>query len=68
MWGAAVLPVARQDIKEWPIAHSELDEHYKKIFEFMPLSGGEDDYQNKNIAHNTNCQHQAETRSVSNHL
>ena len=44
VWGAAVLPVARQDIEEWPIAYSELDEHYRKIFEFMPLSGGDHDY------------------------
>lgn len=56
VWGAAVLPVARQDIKEWPIAHSELDEHYKKIFEFMPLSGGEDDYHGLLPPHTTNIE------------
>ncbi|MBT5716210.1 MAG: hypothetical protein HOI70_04800 [Opitutae bacterium] len=44
VWGAAILPVAQQDVREWPIAYNELDEHYRKIFEFMPLSGGDNDY------------------------
>lgn len=56
VWGSSVLPTARQDIKEWPIAYSELDEHYKKIFQFMPLSGGEDDYDGLLPTHTNNIE------------
>lgn len=44
VWGAAVLPVTKEDILEWPIEHSELDPHYRKILDFMPLSGGHQDF------------------------
>jgi len=41
VWGAAVLPYEQQEMRDWP--KIRLEPYYKKVFEFMPLSGTHDD-------------------------
>ena len=41
-WGASVLPYNDTDISDWPIKNYHLKNHYKEIFEYMPLSGSND--------------------------
>jgi choline dehydrogenase-like flavoprotein len=42
-WGAAVLPADASDLSpDWPAATARLDEHYRAIFRWLPLSAGRD--------------------------
>jgi ferredoxin len=43
VWGGAMLPYRSADIEEWPVSLAELDPHYRKVLEKVPLSGRHDD-------------------------
>jgi choline dehydrogenase-like flavoprotein len=43
VWGAAILPFRKKDIKDWPKKCSALSKHYEKILAFLPCSGPVDD-------------------------
>lgn len=42
-WGAAVLPADTADLATWPREAARLDEHYRAVFRWLPLSAGEGD-------------------------
>jgi choline dehydrogenase-like flavoprotein len=41
IWGTAVLPVAACDMADWPFAAAELEPHFRKIAQLIPIAGGE---------------------------
>jgi len=41
VWGAASLPVADCDIKDWPLTRQDLEPYYREILNWMPVSGGD---------------------------
>lgn len=43
VWGAAVLPFRQEDIADWPVTADDLAPHYRAVFDFVPLSGRQDD-------------------------
>ncbi len=43
VWGAAVLPFARDDFADWPISLDELAPYYRAVVGFMDLAGADDD-------------------------
>jgi choline dehydrogenase-like flavoprotein len=42
-WGAAMLPLRRRDLAEWPIALEELEPHYRAVLRFVPLAAERDE-------------------------
>src|ERR1700722_7260518 len=38
VWGATMLPLRASDISDWPIALSDLDEHYRPVPEIMEIA------------------------------
>jgi len=42
IWGAGILPMYPEDMAGWPIKFADLEEHYKNVLSYMPLSGGHD--------------------------
>lgn len=43
VWGAAIMPYLEADCEDWPLNYSELEPYFKKVLEFMPLAGYNDD-------------------------
>jgi choline dehydrogenase-like flavoprotein len=41
-WGAAILPFAQDDLAGWPIALGDLEEHYRAVLRYLPLTGARD--------------------------
>lgn len=42
LWGRGVLPLSETDLEEWPLTKTELQDSYRRIMHFMPLSGHRD--------------------------
>ena len=42
LWGRLMMPLTKNDIKEWPLAEKSLDKYYKEILKFVPLTGRKD--------------------------
>jgi ferredoxin len=42
IWGAGLLPMLSEDMKDWPVTIDELQPHYRSVLKFMPLSGRQD--------------------------
>lgn len=42
-WGAALLPTATCDMREWPFGRNRLAKYYKKVLSSLPLTGGVDE-------------------------
>jgi len=42
VWGSAILPFRQDDMRDWPVTASQLAEHYRSVFQFMPLAGRRD--------------------------
>lgn len=40
IWGGAVLPVSPTDMTDWPISVSELAPYFRKVAQYLPISGG----------------------------
>ena len=38
VWGASQLPACAEDIADWPIGLSDLEPHYRAVFDFMPTT------------------------------
>jgi choline dehydrogenase-like flavoprotein len=38
-WGAALLPTATCDMKDWPFGRARLSKYYKKVLSTLPLTG-----------------------------
>jgi hypothetical protein len=47
VWGAAILPYTDESLKKWPISVNALEESYKNILRYIPLSGELDGLQDK---------------------
>ncbi|MGI8508466.1 MAG: hypothetical protein ACR2MQ_03985 [Gemmatimonadaceae bacterium] len=43
VWGSAVLPYRDHDLAAWPIKVRDLEEHYRAVLRFMPISSVHDD-------------------------
>jgi choline dehydrogenase-like flavoprotein len=43
VWGATMLPLRQEDISDWPIKRSDLDEHYRAITQTTELAARRDD-------------------------
>jgi len=42
VWGASQLPARAEDIADWPIGISDLEPHYRAVFDFMPTTAQTD--------------------------
>jgi choline dehydrogenase-like flavoprotein len=42
-WGASMLPVRTQDIRDWPITLNELVPHYEAVLRFVPMAAERDE-------------------------
>lgn len=42
VWGGALLPLAADDLADWPLAPGSLDPHYATVLSMLPLSAEED--------------------------
>jgi choline dehydrogenase-like flavoprotein len=42
-WGASVLPVRQDDIRDWPLTLGELVPHYEAVLRFMPIAAEHDE-------------------------
>lgn len=43
IWGAAMLPADIKDLDTWPVKTRNLDKHYKRVLQEMPLTGEDGD-------------------------
>lgn len=43
VWGASLLPVHPDDIRDWPFPHADLVPHYRAIFDWLPTAAGAPD-------------------------
>jgi len=43
VWGASLLPVSPDDIRDWPFPYEDLVPHYRAIFDWLPTAAGEPD-------------------------
>ncbi len=43
VWGAGVLPYTADDMAAWPIGPDNLAEDYRRVFEFVPQAGEDDE-------------------------
>jgi choline dehydrogenase-like flavoprotein len=41
IWGAAVLPTDACDMADWPLSRGEMEPHFRRIAEMLPICGGE---------------------------
>jgi len=42
VWGASQLPSRAEDIADWPVSISDLEPHYRAVFDFMPTTAVQD--------------------------
>jgi choline dehydrogenase-like flavoprotein len=42
-WGAAMLPVRRRDIRDWPLTLDQLVPHYEAVLRFVPIAAEADE-------------------------
>jgi hypothetical protein len=40
IWGAAVLPVDACDMADWPLTRGEMEPHFRRVAELLPICGG----------------------------
>ena len=43
IWGSALLPYRQEDIGDWPVGVSDLEEHYRSVMKFVPGTFVDDD-------------------------
>ena len=43
VWGASLLPVHQDDIRDWPFPHEDLVPHYRAVFDWLPTAAGAPD-------------------------
>lgn len=43
IWGASILPIARQDISDWPIALADIEPYFRKVMNYLPVSAAADE-------------------------
>src|SRR5207248_1990768 len=43
VWGAAVLPAAAEDLRDWPISTADLAPHYEAVGRLLGVGAGADD-------------------------
>ncbi|MEQ9568982.1 MAG: hypothetical protein RLN75_02230 [Longimicrobiales bacterium] len=43
VWGAAMLPYDQRALRAWPVSMGDMAEAYRRVLEFVPLSGERDD-------------------------
>jgi hypothetical protein len=41
IWGAAVLPTDSCDMADWPLTRGEMEPHFRRIAELLPICGGD---------------------------
>jgi len=44
VWGASLLPVHADDIRDWPFPYEDLVPHYRAIFDWLPTAAGAPDH------------------------
>lgn len=42
LWGRLMMPLCREDMKDWPIPEGALDKYYSRVLEYVPLAGRKD--------------------------
>lgn len=57
IWGAGLLPMHEQDIKDWPFDLALLEPHYEKVLQFMPMAGQHDPLEQLLPLHCNPCGH-----------
>jgi hypothetical protein len=45
VWGAAVLPYSEHTLRNWPVSVADMTDAYKRVLEYVPLSGVKDSLQ-----------------------
>jgi choline dehydrogenase-like flavoprotein len=41
IWGAAVLPTDACDMADWPLSRGEMEPHFRRVAQLLPICGGE---------------------------
>ena len=42
LWGRNLMPLCRDDMRDWPLAEDALDHYYKRVLDYVPLAGRDD--------------------------
>jgi choline dehydrogenase-like flavoprotein len=42
LWGRLMMPLSREDMKDWPLPEDALDPYYSHVLEYVPLAGRKD--------------------------
>jgi choline dehydrogenase-like flavoprotein len=42
LWGRLMMPLCREDMKDWPLPEGALDRYYSRVLEYVPLAGRKD--------------------------
>jgi len=42
LWGRLMMPLCREDMQDWPLPESALDQYYPRVLEYVPLAGRKD--------------------------
>ncbi|WP_197026493.1 hypothetical protein, partial [Hylemonella gracilis] len=42
LWGRLLMPLARDDMKDWPLPDGALDQYYSRVLDYVPLAGRKD--------------------------
>ena len=42
LWGCACAPMIERELADWPISSSDLENHYRAVLDFMPMTGHRD--------------------------
>jgi choline dehydrogenase-like flavoprotein len=42
LWGRNMMPLCREDMRDWPMPESALDQYYPRVLEYVPLAGRND--------------------------
>ena len=46
IWGAACLPILKEEMKSWPIKYEDLSEHFDEVSKLLNVNGENDDLNN----------------------
>ena len=46
IWGAACLPILKEEMKNWPISYEDLSKHFDEVSKLLNINGENDDLNN----------------------
>ena len=55
VWGSAVMPYHQRDMEKWPVSSASLEDGYRAVLRFMPLSAAQDDLSAEFPLYSSHC-------------